>query len=310
MVYLVGMTLLWAFSFSLIGVYLAGQVDSYFSVFMRVALAALVFLPLLRPIPLKLAGRLMALGAIQLGLMYVFYFHSFTLLSVPEVLIFTILTPIYVTLIHDLIQRRFRPGYLLTAALAVIGAGIIRYSPLESQVFFGFLVVQGANVCFALGQVGYKVLLERTPTAIPQRYLFGYFYLGALAVTLMLWLAFGDMGRLPTTGLQWGILVYLGLIASGLGYFLWNKGATLVDAGTLAIMNNALIPAGLIVNLLIWNRDADLVRLSVGGGVLLLSLLVHELWVKKSGPPHPAFLPPSPPGEGHRRKVSANQKKL
>jgi len=281
---LVGITLLWAFSFSLIGVYLAGQVDSYFSVFMRVTLAALVFLPLLRPIPIKLAGQLMALGAIQLGLMYVFYFHSFTLLSVPEVLIFTILTPIYVTLINDLLRRRFRLGYLLTAVLAVIGAAIIRYSPVENQVFIGFLVVQGANLCFALGQVGYKVLLERNPTKVPQRYLFGYFYLGALAVTSVLWLSLGDMSRLPTTGLQWGILIYLGIIASGLGYFLWNKGATLVDAGTLAIMNNALIPAGLIVNLLIWNRDADLIRLSIGGGVLLVSLLVHELWVKKSGP--------------------------
>ena len=283
MVYLVGITLLRAFSFSLIGVYLAGQVDSYFSVFLRVALASLVFLPLLRPIPIKLAGQLMALGAIQLGLMYVFYFHSFTLLSVPEVLIFTILTPIYVTLVHDLLQRQFRLGYLLTAVVAVIGAAIIRYSPVESQVLVGFLVVQGANLCFALGQVGYKRLIERTPTTVPQRYLFGYFYLGALAVTLILWLALGDMGRLPTTGVQWGVLIYLGVIASGLGYFLWNKGATLVDAGTLAIMNNALIPAGLVVNLLIWNRDADLVRLSIGGGVLLVSLLVHEFWVKKPG---------------------------
>lgn len=283
--YLVGITLLWAFSFSLIGVYLAGQVDSYFSVFIRVVLATLIFLPLLRRIPFPLALKLMALGSVQLGIMYIFYFQSFQLLTVPEVLIFTILTPVYVTLIHDLLQRRFRPGYLLTAILAVVGAAIIRYNPLENQLFLGFMVVQGANICFALGQVGYKVLLEREQTSVPQRHLFGYFYLGALIVTLVIWLTLGDMSRLPTTGLQWGILVYLGLIASGLGYFLWNKGATLVDAGTLAIMNNALIPAGLIVNLLIWNRDADLLRLGLGGGLLLLSLLIHEYWVKKPAPP-------------------------
>jgi drug/metabolite transporter (DMT)-like permease len=76
--------------------------------------------------------------------------------------------------------------------------------------------------------------------------------------------------------------VYLGVIASGLGFFLWNKGATKVDAGILAIMNNALVPAGLIVNLLIWNRDADLVRLSIGGGILLFSLILHERWGKPS----------------------------
>ena len=74
--------------------------------------------------------------------------------------------------------------------------------------------------------------------------------------------------------LHWGVLAWLGLVASGLGYFLWNRGATQVDAGTLAVMNNALIPAGLLVNLLIWNRDADLVRLSVGAAILLIALTV------------------------------------
>ncbi len=276
--YLIAVTLLWAFSFSLIGIYLAAQVDAYFSVLTRVLLAALVFLPFLRPVPLQPALKLMALGAVQLGCMYVFYYQSFLLLTVPEVLIFTILTPVYVTLIFDLLQGRFSFRYLVTAAVAVLGAGIIRYSSIGDQAFIGFLVVQGANICFALGQVGYKVLLDRERLDLPQRAVFGYFYLGALVVTLATWLWFGNPDKLPTTSLQWGILVYLGLIASGLGYFFWNKGATRVDAGILAIMNNALVPAGLIVNLLIWNREADLTRLAVGGGVLLFSLLLHEYW--------------------------------
>jgi len=284
MINLVFITVLWAFSFSLIGVYLAGQVDAYFSVLTRVALASLVFLPFLRPIPIKFAARLMVLGAVQLGMMYVFYYQSFLLLSVPEVLIFTILTPVYVTLIFDLLQGRFNSRYLVTAVIAVLGAAIMRYSAIGDQVFTGFLVVQGANICFALGQVGYKVLLEREKPDIPQRALFGYFYLGALAVTVVTWLLFGNPAKLPATALQWEILIYLGLIASGLGYFLWNKGATKVDAGTLAIMNNALIPAGLIVNILIWNREANLLRLGLGGGILLFSLLLHEYWGKHNNP--------------------------
>ncbi len=278
--YLIAITILWAFSFSLIGVYLAGQVDAYFSVLTRVALATMVFLPFIRRVPLSLAAKLMALGAIQLGCMYVFYYQSFLLLSVPEVLIFTILTPVYVTLIFDLLQGRFSYRYLLTALVAVLGAAIIRYSSIGSEVFIGFLVVQGANICFAIGQVGYKVLLQRENLQLPQRAIFGYFYLGALIVTIITWLLFGNPAKLPTTPLQWEILLYLGLIASGLGYFFWNKGATKVDAGTLAIMNNALVPAGLIVNLLIWNRDANLTRLCIGGAVLLFSLLLHEYWGK------------------------------
>lgn len=281
MVYLVAITILWAFSFSLIGVYLAGQVDAYFSVLTRVALATVVFLPFIRRVPVVLAAKLMLLGAIQLGCMYVFYYQSFLLLTVPEVLIFTILTPIYVTLVFDVMQRRFSLRYLVTAIVAVLGAAIIRYSSIGSDVFSGFLVVQGANICFAIGQVGYKVLLERQNLKLPQRAIFGYFYLGALVVTVVTWFLFGNPAKLPTTALQWEILLYLGLIASGLGYFFWNKGATKVDAGTLAIMNNALVPAGLIVNLIIWNRDANLLRLFLGGTVLLFSLLLHEYWGKR-----------------------------
>lgn len=156
--YLVVVTVLWAFSFSLIGVYLAGQVDSYFAVMLRVSLAALVFLPLLKP--RLLAGQqrliLMALGAVQLGVMYIFFYQSFLLLSVPEVLLFTIFTPLYIAVLDDLAFSRFTPFHLVTAGLAVLGAAVIRYHGVNEDFWLGFLVVQGANLCFALGQVGYR----------------------------------------------------------------------------------------------------------------------------------------------------------
>ncbi len=272
MSYLAGVTLLWAFSFSLIGVYLAGQVDAWFSVLMRVALAGLVFLPFLkfRGVSRKLIAKLMAIGGIQLGLMYCFYYQSFLLLSVPEVLLFTVFTPIYVTLIYDFLKGQFSPWYLVTAAIAVLGAVFIKFAGINENFLIGFLVVQGANLCFAIGQVGYKVVMEKEATELPQHTVFGYFYLGALCVASVAFMLLGNPEKLPTTTLQWGILLYLGLIASGLGYFMWNKGACMVNAGALAVMNNVLVPAGLVVNILIWNRDVDLVRLSIGGGVIFM----------------------------------------
>ncbi|EPP20047.1 carboxylate/amino acid/amine transporter [Vibrio fluvialis] len=283
MIYLSAVTLLWAFSFSLIGVYLAGQVDSWFSVLMRVALASIVFLPFLKfkQVPGKLIGKLMAIGGIQLGLMYCFYYQSFLMLSVPEVLLFTVFTPIYVTLIYDMLKGRFSPWYLVTAVIAVAGAAVIKFAGINENFFLGFMVVQGANLCFAIGQVGYKYVMERETVELPQHTVFGYFYLGALVVATVAFLLLGNPGKQPTTSVQWGILIYLGVIASGFGYFAWNKGACMVNAGALAIMNNVLVPAGLVVNILIWNRDVDLARLSLGGLVILLSLWVNETWVKR-----------------------------
>ncbi|MBW7984477.1 carboxylate/amino acid/amine transporter [Enterobacillus tribolii] len=280
MVFLLLTTLLWAFSFSLIGVYLAGQVDAWFAVMIRVALACVVFLPFLRlrGVRPRQALLYMTVGAFQLGVMYLFYYQSFLYLSVPEILLFTIMTPIYVTLIYDLLQgNRLRWGYLFSALLAVFGALIIRYNPLSQKFLLGFCLVQGANICFAVGQVGYKRLMELYP--MPQHNAFSWFYLGALCVALPAWLLFGNFHQLPASGLQWGILLWLGIGASGMGYFMWNYGATKVDAGTLAIMNNVLIPAGLLVNLAVWQQHPDWLRLIAGGGVIALSLWVHRRWV-------------------------------
>ncbi len=267
-------TLGWAFSFSLIGVYLSGQVDDYVSVFIRVLLALMLFLPLLprARVPAPIAVRLMAIGAIQIGLMYLLLFKSYAYLSVPELLLFTIFTPLYVTLIDELWsgRRQLPPRWWLAALLAVAGAAVIRYGNIGSGALSGFLLIQGANLCFAAGQVAYKRLdLGGQVSAVQS---FGYFFLGAAVLctlTLALW---GDWSRWPSSAVQWSVLLWLGLGASGLGYLGWNLGARRVNTGQLAAMNNMLIPAGILVNVLIWNRDVDWPRLLIGGAVIVIAV--------------------------------------
>jgi carboxylate/amino acid/amine transporter len=285
LIYLFATTLLWAFSFSLIGVYLAGQVDAWFSVLMRVALAMLIFLPFLkfRTVSKSLAIKLMAVGAVQVGLMYGFYYHSFLFLTVPEVLLFTVMTPLIVTLLNDALDKRFNPWFFMVAAIATLGAITIRYDGLSSDFIIGFFIVQGANLCFASGQVFYKRIMAKQQN-LSQHTVFGYFFIGAFIVAVVSFLLLGDISKLPQTNLQWGILSYLGVVASGLGYFAWNKGATLVNVGALAVMNNLLIPAGILVNVLIWNRDADIVRLSIGSGIILLALLINQKFSPRNRP--------------------------
>ncbi|KKO43924.1 membrane protein [Arsukibacterium ikkense] len=283
MAYLLSVTLLWAFSFSLIGVYLAGQVDPYFAVLSRVLLALLLFSPLILRYRFvtSLVWSVMAIGAVQLGLMYLFYYQSFLLLSVAEVLVFTIFTPLYITLLHDLLAKRFNPLFFAAALIAVLAAALMRYQSLSEQYWVGFAVVQGANMCFALGQVSYKNVLARHP-AVKQHQLFGWFYVGAALVAIPAWLVLGG-NQYPTATEHWAVLLWLGLVASGLGYYGWNKGATQVSSGMLAVMNNALIPAGLLVNVIIWQRDTDLVRLSIGCVLIGFSIWLCRKPAKQGG---------------------------
>lgn len=278
MPYLVTVNLLWAFSFSLIGEYLAGRVDSDFAVLVRVAIAALVFIPFTRwrGLPPRLVGGLWLAGALQFGVTYLCLYRSFSVLTVPEVLLFTVLTPIYVTLLDDALARRFNPWALVAALVAVGGGVAIRFQPLEGDYLWGFLLLQLANATFAAGQVLCRHLLARHPLDVPLYRFFGHFFLGALVLALPSWLIFGNPARLPHTAVQWGVLVWMGLFATALGMFWWVKGSTRVDAGALAVMNELHVPLGLLVNLLIWNRDADLKKIALGGGVILLSLALNR----------------------------------
>ena len=281
MPYLILVTLLWAFSFSLIGEVLAGQVDSYFAVLIRVVLASLVFLPFtkFRGIQTKLKLQIMLIGTVQIGLMYIFLYKSFLFLSVPEVVLFTVFTPVYVTLFYDGFKKRFKPLYLISTGLAVFGAYIIRYQNISEDFITGFLMVQAASICFALGQSAYKKVME-SHKEIRHRDIFGYFHFGALIVSVISFLLFANPEKLSPSLIQWGVLIWLGVAASGLGYFLWNKGACFVDAGVLAIMNNALVPAGLLVNLIIWGKTSNYFLLLLGSAVIGLSLYLHYYFMK------------------------------
>jgi len=281
--YLLFVTLIQAFSFSLIGEYLAGHVDSYFAVLVRVVLAGLVFIPLTRwrsVEPAFMRGMLV-IGALQFGVTYVCLYLSFRVLTVPEVLLFTILTPLHVTLIEDALNRRFNPWALVAALVAVLGAAVIRYDRISPDFLMGFLLLQLANFTYAAGQVMYKHLVARHPSDLPHYRRFGYFYLGALLVVLPAFLLFGKSNFLPEAPLQWAVLLFLGLVSTALGLYWWNKGACLVNGGTLAVMNNLHVPVGLLLNLLIWNQHEELGRLLLGGLVIVAAVWISRLGIRQ-----------------------------
>lgn len=276
MPYLLIVSLLWAFSFGLIKTHLAG-VDSAFVAAVRVALALLVFLPFLRPraVPAALALRLVAIGAVQFGLMYLAYLAAFRSLAAYQVALLTIVTPILVCLADDLLERRFRLGAWLAAAVAVAGAGVIvARQPLGHAEWLGILMVQLSNLCFAFGQVFYRRWKLARPE-VRDHSVFAWLYLGAvLATAPVAWWQL-DVGVLARTLSPAGavVLLYLGVLASGAGFFLWNRGAVRVSTATLAVMNNAKTPLGVAVSLLVFGERTDLVRLAIGGGLIVAAAL-------------------------------------
>lgn len=274
MIYLILVSFVWAFSFGLIGNHLAGLPPAWLA-WIRLALSAAVFLPFVRRVPWKTALVLFAIGAVQFGFMYLAYMTSFRYLKSHEVALFTVMTPLFVAALYDLFGKTFRPRNLIAASLAVCGAGVILWKGVSSTApLIGLVLVQVSNLCFAAGQLAYRGLMNRMEKPLADHRVFFWLHLGGFAALtpIALPLALAATPPAPTHS-QLAILVYLGLVASGLGFFLWNRGARLVPAGVLAVMNNLKIPLGVAVSLLIFRETAGLTTLLAGSLLLAVALL-------------------------------------
>ncbi len=279
MVELLVVSLIWAFSFGLIKDNLV-SVDPNFVAFARLFISLLVFLPFVRlkNVVRKVSLQLMLVGAIQYGLMYITYNLSFHYLKAYEVALFTILTPLYVTLVDNLFQRRFLKLQGITTLLAIAGTAVIKLTgAVQNDIFLGFLIVQVSNLSFAFGQVYYKKVMARSPQ-LRDRQVFALPYLGAVMLTAFSTTVFGGWSSLKLGSTQVLSLLYLGVIASGLGFFLWNYGARKVNNGALAILNNLKIPLAVAVSLLVFGETANITNLLIGGALIVMAFLLNEFF--------------------------------
>lgn len=269
---LIIVSLIWAFSFGLIKGQLTG-IDPVLVTTARLFLAWLVFLPFthLKKCRITSVITLLLIGAVQYGVMYMAYTASFHYLKGYQVALFTIFTPIYVTLVNDLFSLKFHRHFLYASLLAVLGTSIILYRDLHFTEFrTGFFLIQAANLSFAFGQVAYKKVMKNVQKKDHQ--VFSLLYLGAILSTLPFLPAFNTWRFADFSNQQLLSLLYLGILASGVCFFLWNYGARRVNTGTLAVCNNFKIPLAIACSALIFSEQINWAQLTAGSIVILIAL--------------------------------------
>jgi drug/metabolite transporter (DMT)-like permease len=261
MIYLLITTLIWAFSFGLIGNTLKG-IDPLQIASIRLLLALIAFIPFIKfcNTNKQEKGQLILLGALQYGVMYTCYLSAFNFLPSHLVALFSVLT-----------------------LLSVFGAAIIKMGDIDSsEIWLGFGLMQIANMAFAFGQVYYRDWKQARPH-INDSSIFGFLYLGATVFTIMATLLISQQSPIPlnATPIQWLVLVYMGVIASGLCFFFWNKGGTLTSVGVLAAFNNAVVPLAMFASLFIFGEakggtPEELVRLALGSLLIVSAVLIAK----------------------------------
>ena len=284
MLYLIAASLVWAFSYGLIKFNLY-NLDSSLVTSLRMLCALVVFAPFLR---LKTIRRgqvlqLMFIGAIQYGVMYVCFLRSFQYLDAYQVALFTTFTPLYVIIINALLERKFNHHHIKVALIAVLGGAVIYFNYInQANSFTGFMLVQCSDLCFAYGQVAYKRLRQQSPI-IRDMHIYGLLFIGAFIIAALATIAGSGWHSVLEINLQQTlIIIYLGTVASGICFFLWNKGATITNIATLAVFNNLKSPLAISVSLVFFKENTSIPHLIISLSFVGLALFMAEYYAKRT----------------------------
>jgi drug/metabolite transporter (DMT)-like permease len=254
-IYLILVSILWSFSFGIIKYGLSG-IDSSFISLMRNLIAFLFFasLTLYNFKKFIFDIKLILIGAIQFGLMYVLYIQSYQYLPAYLIATFTITTPIFIGIFSQLLQNKsFSLNGIFSILLVVLGSLMMRFNivnPLD--YWLGFFLIQCANICFAIGQIMFKKWYSKN-TSVDIIYNFSQMFFGAVLITSMFSIINStNIGLLNTYNLF--ALLFLGLFSTGFGFLTWNLGSIQVSNERLALMNNAVIPIAIFNSYLIFGE--------------------------------------------------------
>lgn len=276
MLYLFIATICFSLSFGLINSQLA-SLPAEFVVFFRLFVATLIFLPFLKKFNLKTVLSVTLIGILQFGIMYLAFLKAFKYLQGNEVALLTTTTPIFVAIWSVLFGEKFKFIYILCVLMSVFGAGIIVWNNLEFEfIVKGILLMEISNCSFALGQVLWKNFVPEKEVTV-----MSFAYFGAVLFILPFMFYLGDFSVLSITKNQVLSMIYLAVVPTGIGFWLWNKGTKLVKASMLAIMNNLKIPFGVLFSIFIFSEKIDITNFLIGLMIIVCSIILLNYYTKK-----------------------------
>ncbi len=308
MVWLLLASLIWAFSFGIVKK-LTISVDPFAVNLIRTGVATVFFIPwqvayLLyanqkgRSVQTQTDRQALYLnyrraficGAVQLGLMYGPYTLSFRFINAHEVALFTMSTPLIMSIffipseINRSKEGKFSFGIrLATAILLATAGGIVAtyQAAVSDSLVIGAALVQLSNVFFALGSFywtrWFTLSADRaTALMVP-------FFTGAFFASAVMFLLFSKTFEFPSTE-QFAQLLWLGVISSGLGFLLWNKGAVRVSGVILSVANNLKLPIAVAVSIVFFGEKTHPGPLVLGILLIVLALRLGSFHQETKAP--------------------------
>lgn len=177
-------------------------------------------------------------------------------------------------MLGERLTRRKLCSVLLATVGVVVVVGLDAGPGDGGRVLFGNLALIGAAVTWALLSVlARKYSASLSPLVITAG---AVFYAAIMTTPVMV----VEWRVLPVRGLDnpllWGAVLYLGVVATAGAFYFWNKGLSLVEAGTASVFFFLQPVVGALLGWLILGEQLT-ASFFTGGGVILLAVLIASL---------------------------------
>lgn len=264
---------LWAFSYSINKQTLTGT-NPFVVSLIFCTISSIIFAPCLKikNLSIKSIAQILYLGAIEFGLMYVFFQSSFFFLDAYEIAILLITTPIYVVLLDGILNKQSLALPCFLASICIL----LSFSLLNGCDYsfngYGLILTQGSNISFALGQVLLKRFFEKH-AEIDLRSIMSLLYLGG-GCTCLIFILVINHTYLPLTFSSSLYACLLGIICCGVCHYLWDAGVLAVKTPVLAVMNNVQIPLSILISTFFFGEKFDFYKMFTAILMIAFILLI------------------------------------
>ena len=205
--------------------------------------------------------KALTMGLFQFAGTYLLYTWSLKFLPSGVVGTLTLLSPVLTYFVASLAKVE-KPSWPVGAAvlLSIFGASLC--VPIKGQDFmiikegaFGFLLIMLSNLSFAVGNVGVAKLSksrENLESLTAGGLLWGALFCFVIYLVLPK-TPFENLGHLNL----WYLPLYLGVVATGLGYMLWNQGIVEISATLASVVGNLKAPLSLFWGALLLSESVS-----------------------------------------------------
>ena len=174
-------------------------------------------------------------------------------------------------MLGEKLTKRKLFSVLLATAGVIIVVGWDSGAGGGGWALFGNLALIGAAITWALLSVlARKFSADLSPLVITTG---AVFWAGIMTTPIM----FVEWRFLPVSGLDnpllWGAVLYLGIVATAGAFYFWNKGLSLVEAGTGSVFFFLQPVVGALLGWLVLGEQLT-TSFFIGGGVILLAVLI------------------------------------